>query len=81
MFCTYGVFCYVMGGGVGYLQLYTVSVYSFCIFMFCFSMIVCNKIFLYKKITNTFCYGINKQDIKYNLQDKLKLLIITNNQN
>ena len=29
--------------------------------------------------TNTFCYGINKQDIKYNLQDKLKLLI-TNNQ-
>ena len=31
--------------------------------------------------TNTFCYGINKQDIQYNLQDKLKLLIITNNQN
>ena len=29
--------------------------------------------------TNTFCYGINKHDIKYNLQDKL--LIITNNEN
>ena len=31
--------------------------------------------------TNTFCYGINKQDIQYNLQDKLKLLIATDNQN
>ena len=27
MFCTYGVFCYVMGGGGGTV----VSVYSFCI--------------------------------------------------
>ena len=49
MFCTYGVFCYVMGGRGGTV----VSVYSFCFFvffMFCFSMIFCNKIFLYKKI-------------------------------
>ena len=29
MFCTYGVFCYVMGGGGGGT---VVSVYSFCIF-------------------------------------------------
>ena len=36
MFRTYGG-----GGGT------VVSVYSFCIFMFCFSMIFCNKIFLY----------------------------------
>ena len=28
MFCTYGVFCYVMGGGGGGT---VVSVYSFCI--------------------------------------------------
>ena len=37
---------------------------------------ICNK-----PTTNTFCYGINKQDIQYNLQDKLKFLIIANNQN
>ena len=29
MFCSYGVFCYVMGGGGGGT---VVSVYSFCIF-------------------------------------------------
>ena len=32
MFCTYGVFCYVMGGRGGGGTV--VSVYSFCIFLY-----------------------------------------------
>ena len=41
-----GYFVMLSEEGVGTV----VSAYSFCIFMFCFSMIFSNKIFLYKKI-------------------------------
>ena len=62
MFCTYGVFCYVMGGGGGGT---VVSVF-FVFFMFCFSMIFCNKIFLYNNNrSSNMTYAI----IAYNLVD------------